>query len=310
MNLFDLHCDTITELCRAGEDLVNRTFQLSIDRPDFDRYVQTFAIFVPDGYRGQAAVEYFERNLAYFYAQMERYASRIAPVHGGCELGRVLDGGRIAAVLSVEGGAVLAGDLRRIAWLKRQGVSLLTLTWNGVNELGSGQDENLPLTPFGRDAVEELERQSIVIDVSHLSDRGFDDLVRIARGPFVATHSNSRAGCDVPRNLTDDQFREIVRRGGLVGINFYPLFLRKTDPDGAGFRDILSHVEHFLALGGRDVLAIGSDFDGASMPREMNSVEKIANFYEFMLHSISDQGIVDQMFFENAHRFYRERITP
>lgn len=308
MKVFDLHCDTIIELCASGEHLINHTRQLSIDRACFESYVQTFAVFMPDQYRGQAAIDYFNRNLHYFKSQMQRYSELIEQAYTGGDLTRILQNGKIAAILSVEGGSVLAGDLSYVPYLKQQGVSLLTLTWNGENELGSGTVANSHLTDFGRDAVAALEQNGIIVDASHLSDNGFDDLLEIVSKPFVATHSNARAVCDVPRNLRDDQFQEIVKRQGLVGINFYPNFLCKQDKENAGFKDILCHVEHFLALGGEDALALGSDFDGASMPADLNSVEKIANLYEFMLQSISDKKLVDKMFFDNAYRFYQKHL--
>lgn len=305
MNVFDLHCDTITDLRKTGEGLVNTTHQLSIDRPHFERYAQTFAVFVADDLRGQAAVDYYAVNLRHFQSELERHSERIAQAKTGAELERTLKSGKIAALLAVEGGSALAGDLSRIQRLKEDGVCFLTLTWNGENELGSGSPANLRLKPFGREAVAELERCGIVVDASHLSDVGFDDLLEIATKPFIATHSNARAVCGVSRNLRDDQFCEIAKRGGLVGINFFTKFLREQGKGKPDFTDILRHVEHFLALGGENTLALGSDFDGADMPEDLNSVEKIANLYDFMVQSISDKNIVDKLFFENANRFFQ-----
>lgn len=315
MNVFDLHCDTITRLCESGDGLVNARpceggrrveggYQLSIDRPDFAEYAQTFAIFVPDTLRGRAAVEHYKKNLAYFNAQMAEYSGKIAQAKNARELEAVLNSGRIAAVLAVEGGCALAGELANIAKIKADGVCFLTLTWNGENELGSGTYENKGLTGFGREAVAEMERCGIVADASHLSDAGFDDLLKTAKKPFIATHSNSRAVCDVPRNLRDDQFAEIVKRGGLVGINFYVNFLCESNREAAGYEDVLRHIEHFLKLGGEDVLALGSDYDGADMPEGLDSVEKIAMLYDFMLQSLTDKKIVDKIFFDNAKSFF------
>ena len=304
MKVFDLHCDTITRLCESGGGLVNANLQLSIDRPSFGSYVQTFAIFVPDTLHGQAAVDYYEKNYAYFMSQMQQYSSKIAQVKTPKELTATLQDGKIAAVLAVEGGCVLGGELSRIRTMKAQGVSFLTLTWNGENELGSGIALNKGLTGFGREAIAEMESCGIVADVSHLADIGFDDILKIAKKPFIATHSNSRTICNVPRNLCDDQFCEIVKRGGLVGVNFYIKFLRSHNIAQADFNDILKHIEHFLKLGGEDVLALGSDYDGADMPNELNSVEKIAMLYEFMLQSLTDKKIVDKLFFENANNFF------
>lgn len=308
MRLFDLHCDTITELCSRKENLINGSCHISLDRACFDEgYAQTFAIYMPDQYRGQGAIDFFDRNLEYFNAQMLRYSSRIEQARTSVQIDAVLKRGKTAAILAVEGGSVLAGDLSRVRWLKEQGVAFLTLTWNGENELGSGWADNLHLSTFGKEAVAELERCGIVVDVSHLSDNGFDDLLEVATKPFVATHSNARAVCGAPRNLRDDQFCEIVRRGGLVGINFVTDFLRKSDKDALTFADILRHVEHFLTLGGEKILALGADYDGCTMSSCLDSIEKIAKLYDFMVQSISKR-LVDQLFFENASRFCKENL--
>lgn len=303
-----MHCDTITELCSRKENLINGSCHISLDRALFDEgYAQTFAIYMPDQYRGQAAIDFFDCNLDYFNAQMLRYSSRIEQARTGKQIDTVLQSGKTAAVLAVEGGSALAGNLSRVRWLKEQGVAFLTLTWNGENELGSGWADNLHLSPFGKEAVAELERCGIVVDVSHLSDNGFDDLLTVATKPFIATHSNARAVCGVPRNLRDDQFCEIVRRGGLVGINFVTDFLRESDKDALGFADISRHVEHFLALGGEHTLALGADYDGCTMSSCLDSIEKIAKLYDFMVQSISKR-LADQLFFGNASRFCKENL--
>lgn len=169
---------------------------------------------------------------------------------------------------SVEGGAVLAGRLERIQSLADCGVRTLTLTWNGENELASGTAATGGLKPLGRDIIRELERCCIVADVSHLNDESMGDVIEWAQRPVIATHSNSRRLCNVPRNLTDDQFRCIAERRGLVGLNFFTGFLRE-DRKHACMEDLLRHAEHFLDLGGEEVLALGSDFDGAEMPCDL-----------------------------------------
>jgi membrane dipeptidase len=144
---------------------------------------------------------------------------------------------------------------------------MLTLTWNGKNDIASGNDTADGMSDFGREAVRALEDHRIVVDVSHLNDAGFADLLHVATRPFVASHSNSRAVCPHPRNLTDAQFGEIRDRGGLVGINYYRAFIADV-PAGKDvtFDQLSRHIDHFLSLGGEKVLALGSDFDGSDTP--------------------------------------------
>lgn len=303
LKVFDLHCDTIARIERQGGSLVNSPYHISLDRIHFDAYAQVFALFLPDELRGQAAIEKYEALLRCFRRELEQNSERIMQARTGAELTRVLESGRCAAVLSVEGGSALAGELSRVETLARDGVRFLTLTWNAANEIAGGCREPGGLTAFGRALLPELRRCGIVPDVSHLSDEGIDDVLSLTDGPVVATHSNARPVCAVPRNLRDEHFKELVRRGGLVGINYSLHFLRGDEPERADLPDILRHVEHFLALGGENTLALGSDYDGTDVPQSIATMEKVANLYAFMLESISDAAVVEKLFFENARRF-------
>ena len=149
-----------------------------------------------------------------------------------------------------------------------------TLTWNGENPIASGNETEKGLTAFGREAVGELVRWGILLDVSHLNDRSFWELMEETEGPVVASHSNARAVCPHPRNLTDDQARELARRGGLVGLNYYAPFLR-PDKKTVELEDVYRHAVHLLELGMEDGLALGSDFDGADLPPCLDSCQKV-----------------------------------
>ena len=208
--------------------------------------------------------------------------------------------------MTVEGGSAVAGDLKNIHHLRENGVRVMTLTWNGSNEIGSGvmSGDKFGLTPFGKLAVKEMEKEGIVIDVSHASEALFYDVAENTARPFIATHSNSKELCRHPRNLTDDQFRIICSRGGLVGLNYFKAFLN-DDPAKADIEDLFAHAEHFLSLGGADVIAMGSDFDGSDMPHGitgLESVEDIANV--FLRHNLPE-ALVDKIFFENAASFFK-----
>ena len=143
------------------------------------------------------------------------------------ELGASERPGHCGAILSVEGGSAAAGSLDNIRSMYRDGVRLMTLTWNAENELGHGvwSPEGGGLSPFGKEAVALMNRLGMIVDVSHLSDAGFADVAKISENPFVASHSCSRALCPHRRNLTDEMFSVIRDRGGLVGINFCREFL-------------------------------------------------------------------------------------
>ncbi|MEG2597764.1 MAG: membrane dipeptidase, partial [Oscillospiraceae bacterium] len=158
---------------------------------------------------------------------------------------------------------------------------------------------------LGKKAVKELEKNHITIDVSHLNNIGFWELCEIAERPFIATHSNCFEVCPHKRNLDDLQIQEIIHRKGLIGINFYPIFV--NGESDASFQEIRAHIRKILALGGEDVIAVGSDFDGAAMPSRLNQIEKIPDWHQNLLKHF-DESVVEKITFKNAQRFFEENL--
>jgi len=265
-------------------------------------WAQCFAIFIPDEFRGRDAIAYFERYTSSFYAQMEENQDIITPCRCAADIHHAFSSGKYAGILTVEGGAVLAGRLERVQAIRNAGVRMLTLTWNGPNELGSGHDTREGLTTFGREAVEELERCGVLVDVSHLNDRGFEDLLQTAKKPFVASHSNARAVCGHQRNLPDAFIREIAARGGLIGLNYSRNFL---SDDGTGDLDSLyRHICHFLELGAGENLALGSDYDGTDIHPDLDSVEKALGIYRYLTERGISEETAEGILSKNALRFF------
>lgn len=306
MKVFDMHCDTLLGGSHKQLDLVNDQLHISLDKlGGFSRYVQCFAVFIPDQFRGQGAIDFFDRTFAYYKAQTEKYADKMEWIRSGKELDEPKK--PITGILTIEGGCALAGDLSRVKLLKDQGVAMMTLTWNGPNELGCGTSKNEGLTEFGKEAIREMERVGMLVDLSHISDAGFEDACSVAKKPLIASHSNSRAVCGHIRNVTDAQFKEYVKRGGLVGLNYARDFIC-DEPEKADFEWLYRHIEHFLSLGGEKVVALGSDFDGAHVPDCLNSAEKNADFYEYLLKKNLNEDLVRDIFFENASRVFQEYV--
>jgi len=302
MRIIDLHCDTLTECEKRGLTLLNDQTQLAFDRLGRDGWCQAAAVFMPDTLRGSQAVEYFDRVYAYWLAQKDACCGKFVEaktLSKDC----TPDPKCPAAFLTVEGGSVLAGDLSRIAMLARRGVRMLTLTWNGANELGGGQAEDIGLTPIGRQAIPLLEQHSIIVDVSHLGDKGFWEVAGLARRPFVASHSNSRAVCGHPRNLTDDQFRAIVQAGGLVGLNFCTYFISEDGRDPSPGK-LVEHIRRFVSLGGEDHIALGSDYDGAPIPDWMDRSEKLDCAIALMIKSGLEPALAEKICYKNARAFF------
>lgn len=304
MDYFDLHCDTMTECAVKGIDISKNQLHIDLQRAaSFSHYTQCFAAWIPDELSGEAAFRRFtaiadclEEKIDQNAAQMAYCSQTAAP---NC----------LQAILTVENASALGGELSNIPLLKDRGVKMITLTWNGENELGRGvlAPGSGGLTGFGKKAIPLLEKAGIVLDLSHASSELFWDVMRLAKKPIVASHSNARAVCAHPRNLTDEQFLAIKASGGLVGLNFYRAFLNDS-PSKACMEDILRHTEHFLSLGGEDTLAIGSDFDGAQLPDDIEGLQSIALLRELFLQHNYNEAFVYKLFWQNASRFFHENV--
>jgi membrane dipeptidase len=311
--LIDLHCDTLTDwkyTSTGNPDTLDdpkRVLSLSAI-PREVHWSQFFAVFIPDEEQGQAAIDYFEFNRQSFQRQMAQFADRVAPCRTAADMEAAWAAGKTAAFLTIENGSAIAGDLSRVRLLADQGVRCITLTWNGENEIGSGHTTDHGLSPFGKAVVPELEKAGILIDVSHLNDAGFADLLTVAKKPFLATHSNARAICPHKRNLTDDMIREMVSRDCLIGLNYFVKFLRE---DGVvdSLNAMWAHVEHFFALGAGGNLALGSDFDGAALPECLNTPAKAAGLYDFFLSKGLTQAQAEGIMFRNAQEFFHKNLA-
>ena len=333
--LIDLHCDTLAALtpdtrtlmealhdpARRGEaaaalaeqiqstntlDLPGRHFSLSA-LPEEVRWCQCCAIFVPDGLTQEEAVAYYDLHQRNFRRQMEALSEKVLPCRTAGDIESAWAMGKTAAILTVENGSALAGRLDRVETLAQDGVRMMTLTWNGENELGSGNVTDHGLSPFGREAVRELERAGIIADISHLNDRGFDGFLSVAQKPFAASHSNARSVCGHRRNLTDGQITEMVRRDCLIGLNYSQDFLRTGDRP-AVLDDLWRHVERFLELGAEHCLALGSDADGTDVPPGLDCPEKFAGLYRYFLDRGLSPALAEGILWKNALEFFKKQL--
>ncbi len=305
MNFFDLHCDTLTKAFQENKELYENDLHISLKRArKYDNYIECFAVWIPDEIRGDAAMNLFNRAYKKLVLEQKSNANNFLICKDANDIENfVKSKNKCGAILTVEGGAVLGGKLENIKCLREKGVRVMTLTWNGSCEIGDGVGVTNPngLSEFGKKAVKEMEKCGIIVDVSHASERLFYDVCEISEKPLIATHSNSKQICNHRRNLTDEQFRIIAERGGIVGINFCKDFL--SEKKSPNLDDIIKHAEHFLELGGENSIAIGSDFDGCDVPDEIAGIEYIENLYEYFLKKNYNQNIIDKVFFGNAYNF-------
>ena len=305
--VFDLHCDTLT-LKTDGDSLNLPSAALSLDAlPKDVHWAQCTAIFTPDKLPLGERVPYYERCQRSFDRQMKKYAHLVSPCRTASQVEQAWSRGKHAAILTVENGCVLAGQMARAEVLARDGVRMMTLTWNGINEIGSGNVSDRGLTRFGKELIPEMEQLGIIVDVSHLNDSGLHDVFQAAKKPFAASHSNCRAVCGHLRNLTDNQLREMFDRRCLVGLNFYINFL-KDGGEQVGPDDLLRHIDHMLELGGADSMALGSDFDGAKLPDFLASAPAEAQLADLLLERGYGAEFVEKLMYRNALEFWRANL--
>ncbi len=310
MELFDGHCDTLSRCLRTGEGLERNGGHLDLERTArFTPYAQFFAIFGDREELGQEGLAgQFDAQYALFRREMEKNHDKIAPCRTGAEALAAFRTGRAAAFLSVEGAELLGCSLDGLERAFRLGVRAVNLTWNHANAL-SGSHCDRPergLTPLGRAFVRRMEQLGMLVDVSHLSDPGFRDVMDCTAGPVLASHSNARAVFFHTRNLTDTQITAIINRTGVIGLNLYPAFLGER----AGLDTVLAHLEHMLALGGARTVALGGDWDGVdALPEGIGHIGGLALLYERLLRENYPEDLVRDLFYSNMMRIVSERCS-
>ncbi len=219
------------------------------------------------------------------------------------------DQGRIATVLTVEGGEAVEGSLSVLRVLHQLGVRAMTLTWNESNELSGAamQRSARGLTAIGREIVDEMNRIGVAVDVSHLSDRGIDDVLSRASRPAFASHSNARSVFASPRSLEDAHIREIARQSGVVGVNFFNKQL--TEKPSACIDDIVRQIRHVVRIGGVDCCAIGSDFDGMqNYPQDLRSGRDYPKLMQALLAEGFSKEEVGKIAYWNLHRYIAQFV--
>lgn len=272
MKMIDMHCDTLWKLMREKDkNLMCNSFCVDVQKlRQADSMAQFFACFVDVGDKTEddrydKGYQMILDMIARAKKEFELCRKDISPALSYEDMLRNASEGKISAVLTVEEGGILNHKMSRLTELFQKGIRLITLTWNHENCLGypnSREEEFMRkgLKPFGIQVVEQMNQLGMIIDVSHLSDGGFWDVLRYSRKPVVASHSNARSLCLHPRNLSDDMIRALAKNGGVAGVNLYPYFVNASGKATA--EDVAKHVAYMYNVGGEELIAMGTDFDG------------------------------------------------
>lgn len=318
MKIFDGHCDVLWKMWESYQtgthpiSFYGKQVDLEANFENMrkaDVRLQAFAIYLPEKIKGSQRFSTALSMVDLFYEKIIQDQSYMVPIQSARDLENLETSGKRGGLLTLEGADALEGSIEYLRILYRLGVRSLGLTWNYRNEAADGCGEKKPagLSRFGRELISEANRLGIVLDVSHLGEASFWETVELSEQPIIASHSNCRALCDHPRNLTDDQIRMLIRKEGVIGLTFVPQFVVKQRR--ATITDLLFHIEHVLSLGGEDHVAFGSDFDG--IDQHIIGLENqgdYASFREILLQKYSSRQI-EKWFWRNWKRVY-SKILP
>jgi len=304
--VFDLHCDTPLALLgkdlTGGVSLMKNKGHIDLTRArSLYGYAQCFACFTTPMMRQwyQASpVLIFEHEMGATLEQIEKYPDLIRQAYTAADVRDNLKNHRMSAILTIEGPAGFDYDPALLPDLYAVGFRMTTLGWNEKNPLTGSHETGGGLTEQGREYLEEAQRCGMIVDVSHISDEGFWDIMELTTAPVIASHSNSRAVRDISRNITDDMFRAICQTGGVVGMNQYADFVGAP----ATLDGVCDHVIHFLEMDpeGKHI-ALGGDLDGCEELSEgFADVGSYPAFAKRLLERGVDETLLSKIFWENA----------
>jgi membrane dipeptidase len=311
--IIDSHCDTVHYFTgtKGDYDFINTNNTAQLDLPRMEAAglkVQFFALFIEPEHKPDKAIKRCLQLLDSFYRTVEPCYERLEVVHSYNDLLRVNRDGKIAAVLTVEGGEALEGELAVLRMLFRLGIRSVGLTWNQRNEIADGVGERQTgggLTRFGKKVIKEMNNLGMIIDLAHIAEKGFFDVLTLSNSPVIVSHANSRKICNHHRNLTDEQLRALRENGGVVGLTLYPDFIHEKTPN---LEMLLNHFEHIAEVTGIDHLGIGTDFDGmeGKILEGLNDVSSLHLLVEGLRSRGFKERDLNKILFENYLRVIKE----
>lgn len=285
-------CDT--RLSFNLEDLQERT-----------PYFQLMACFVHDKYGGNGYNRVREL-IEYYKKQEEKNSKNIIRINNKKDIYKLRENNKLGVMLTVENGAAINGNIDNIYELYKQGIRMMTITWNYDNELGCGNltSNDLGLTRLGKKCIKAMNSFNMIIDVSHASTKTFWDIINNSSKPVIASHSNAYSLCKHTRNLTDIQIKEIARLNGIIGITYCTKFL--SNNNHRGINDVVNHIEYISNLVGINHVCLGSDFDGTDkkyLPDKLKGVRDIDKLEDCLTNRGFSEIEIEKIMGENLIEF-------
>ena len=332
LNTIDLHCDTMPAMLgmtQKGKHPAIEKNDLQIDLTKLEKgefMLQCFSTYTnleEVKSRGKKPFEHVMELAAFWHMQIEAHPDRIRQVRTYQDIKRNSEKGIISALMTVEEGGVYEGKIDNLHRLFDEGARMSTLTWNFENELAFPNptvpvgDARIPdmengLKPWGYIFIEEMQTLGMIIDLAHLNDAGIKNVLDTVKVPVISSHSNCRSLCSHLRNLTDENIRRIAEGGGVIGVNFYPAFLRDDsyDPESgrqrASVKDMVRHMQHMKQVGGIECVALGSDHDGYDGLSEIRTASDFGILADAMSAGGFTSSEIEKIFYQNALRVMKD----
>lgn len=309
MKYIDMHCDTLTESYKKGLPLNSDILQSDFTKLKKANCVaQCFAIFT----QGEGATKTFYDCLKNYEKGIQEHG--VKKILDYSDLKNCVDNNELGSILTVENLGLFENDLDKLYTLSAFGIRMASLVWNNENDFAYPNlifKGNLPdfsarekrgLKKSGIEVIDILDEQKIIIDISHLSDGGAEDILADRKIPVIASHSNTQKICNVSRNLSDDLIKKIADCGGIVGVNFCKAFLG----EGENFALVLKHIEHLLHIGGEDIIAFGSDFDGIPQTQDIENCLKMQPLIDYLAKNGVKNKTLEKLCYQNFTRVFKQ----
>ncbi len=302
----DSHADTI-QYCydkELGLDNINLSFNVK-DVLEYLPYIQCLSCFVHDKYLNKG-YERVNQILDYYNIQLLKNKDIMYTITSKNDICKVIENNMLGVILTVENGVAIDNNIDNIYNLYEKGIRMMTLTWNGDNQLGCGTITKCDngLTSFGKTCINKMNNINMIIDISHASTKTFWDTIVISNKPIIASHSNVYTLCKHKRNLTDIQIKEIAKNNGLIGVNYCSDFLVCNKK--ATIQDVVNHIVYISNLIGTEYVCLGSDFDGVDknrLPENLKGVKDITKLEECMLYNGFSKEEIQNIMGDNMKKF-------
>jgi len=319
----DMHCDTLMKaFMQKKNDLYNMDGMVDIERLiKGNCMAQFFAIFMPPKGMGSRAgitmptdEEYIEGCVTAFKNTISAHPDVFAQANNIDDINKNFAAKKVSGILTLEDGRAVEGSFENLERFFDMGIRLISFTWNFANCFGfpnsPDKDEMAKgLTEFGKEAVERMNEMGMLVDVSHLSDGGFWDVVDITKKPFVASHSNCRTLNPHPRSMTDDMIRAMADKGGVMGINFCPQFLTADIKNNVStIQNLVDQIKCMVNVGGIDCAAVGTDLDGIGGTLEIGSADKMPLLFDALEGAGFTSDQIEKIAYKNTQRVIAETL--